>query len=770
MSFRSVVMQPLAMGLLLQASSGAEKPEEPAQPDGGSVVTDLDEMVVIGTRTRKEWIDASGTVLHETSEDLLRNGTQDLGGIAKYDPTISLPFDFGSGDGAFAYGQSGYGSINIRGVEGNRVAIELDGIRQPPEYVSTSFDIGAGDGAGGIGRDYFDPAMFEVVEVLKGGGSALYGSDALGGVVTFKTPDPESFLKGRNYGGMVRTQFFSANQSLASQVGGAFKTGRTSVMFLIAGREGEETENNGHLPPNPGESHSLSSLLKVEHEVGDSTFKAAFETFDRHALANVRSAVVSKFKVFDDYVYNEQQLERQRASLRWEWKPKDAWITELDTMAYWQHAGSGSENQSASLPLIFGGQPIPGTERTRKQRIDFDTDIGGFSSIARKEIGQENAIFQTFLAGIDVSLEQGANKFTRFDTGAPDDENRTSFAPTDTFRSGFFLQDEVAIQRKWIITPGIRFDYQTIDPHPNQAYLDRLKSLDLGSFGQSPPTDYSNFAVSPRLNLAWKPKDFLQVYGSYAHGVRNPSAEELSMIFDHPAVGGTSAGTLTVPNPGLKEEESNAFELGVKGDGKAGRAQAAVYYTRYKNFIENGVDTGKKDDENKVIVTTVNRGEAEIYGFELSGTLKPSYWWSNLDGWEVGASTGKSIGNNLTDHQPINTVDPWKTVGFIGYTDPSDKFGARLVGTYTAKVTRVNEDTNQGEFFRPPSWFTLDLNAFWRVQDTLTVNVGFNNIFDEKYWSWSTVRRGNGHLGGDATDDRSTAPGRNFSISITKTF
>jgi hemoglobin/transferrin/lactoferrin receptor protein len=141
-----------------------------------------------------------------------------------------------------------------------------------------------------------------------------------------------------------------------------------------------------------------------------------------------------------------------------------------------------------------------------------------------------------------------------------------------------------------------------------------------------------------------------------------------------------------------------------------------------------------------------------------------------MDGWEIGGATGKSIGNNLTDDVPLNTVDPWKTVAFIGYDDPSNKFGARLTGTYTAKVTRVDDTTNQNKFFRPPSWFTLDLGAYWKPQETLTINVGLNNIFDEKYWSWASVRRGNGHLGGDATDDRSTAPGRNFSISVTKTF
>ncbi|MCW1884354.1 TonB-dependent hemoglobin/transferrin/lactoferrin family receptor [Luteolibacter flavescens] len=767
---RSIVFQvTFAIGMALQSAPAADPEEVSAAGDDGSVVHDLGELIVVGTRTEQRWIDASGTTLRADSEDLLRTGSQDLSGFAKYDPTVSLPFDFSSGDGAFGYGQSGYGSINIRGAEGNRIAIELDGIRQPPQYVSTSFDMGSGDGAGGIGRDYFDPAMFDLVEVLKGGASALYGSDALGGVVAFSTPDPETMLTGRNAGGLVRLQYFSANESIAGQVGGAVKAGNTSVMLLYAGRHGEETANNGVEPPNPADFTSNSALLKAEHVQGDHTFRLALELFEREAFTDVRSAATSDFPVFDRYVLNNQLLDRQRASLKWQWTPQSesAWVDQLDSHAYWQHAGTVSENDSASSPLVIGGMPIPGTDRTRQQRISFDTDILGFSSVARKEFGSGRVI-HAGMAGLDFSIESGANRFTRLDSGAPQDVNRTSFAPTDTTRTGFFLQDEIKVDEKWFITPGLRMDWQEITPDPDQAYLDRLASL--GRFGQEPPTDYDNFSVSPRLNLAWKPTETMQWYGTYAHGVRNPSAEELSMIFDHPPSGGNPAGSLTVPNTSLQEEQSDAFELGFKSEGDAGRFQASVFYTRYRDFIENGVPTGELDDEGRDIVTTMNRGEAEIYGFELGGMLEAGHFHDRLRGWQIGMSTGKSIGNNLTDDVPLNSVEPWKTAGFFGYEDPEGRFGARLSGIYSAAVTRVDDTTNQGTFFRPPSWFTLDLAAWWEPSETVAIHAGFNNILDEKYWSWGSVRRGNGHLGGSATTDRSTAPGRNFSLSVTKTF
>lgn len=758
MTLRYLFPITLFLGIALQPAPAAES---------DSVVAGLDQIVVIGTRTERSWIDASGTVTRADAEDLLRTGSQDLSGFAKYDPTVSLPFDFASGDGAFAYGQSGYGSINIRGAEGNRIAIELDGIRQPPQYVSTSFDQG-GHGAGGIGRDYFDPAMFDLVEVLKGGGSALYGSDALGGVVAFSTPDPESMLNGRNAGGLLRTQYFSVNESVAGQLGGAVKAGETSLMLLYAGRHGKETANNGIEPPNPADFTSNSTLLKAEHVAGDHVFRLALEVFERDAFADVRSAVTSAFPVFTDYVHNRQILDRQRASLKWEYAPQDGWVDQLDSHFYWQHAGSRSDSDSASKPIVIGGMPIPGTERTRRQRIHFDTGIIGWSSVARRDVGNEDGVLHSVMAGIDLSSESGDNRFTRIDSGAAAGSNRTSFAPTDTGRAGVFVQDEIRIARKWFITPGLRVDWQSIEPDPNQAYLDRLAAL--GRFGQEAPMDYENTSLSPRLNVAWKPGDATQWYASYAHGVRNPSAEEISMIFDHPASGGNPAGSLTVPNPSLEEERSDAFELGFKAEGDAGRFQASVYYTSYKDFIENGVPTGELADDGREILTTVNRGEAEIYGFELGGMIELGHFREQAAGWQLGLSTGKSIGSNLTDDVPLNSIEPWKTAAFIGYEDPQGLFGARLTGLYTAAVDRVDDTTNQGTFFRPPAWFTLDLAAWWQPTETVSVHAGLNNLFDEKYWAWSSVRRGNGHLGGDATTDRITAPGRNFSLSITKTF
>ena len=133
-------------GHLAAQQDGTDSPEDEAPASTGSVVEELDEIVVVATRTEQRWLDTAGTVTRVDHAELVETGAQDLGGIVKYDPTVVVPFDMTTGDGAVAYAATGSASFNIRGTEGNRVGVEVDGIRQPPEYVSTSFDAGAETG------------------------------------------------------------------------------------------------------------------------------------------------------------------------------------------------------------------------------------------------------------------------------------------------------------------------------------------------------------------------------------------------------------------------------------------------------------------------------------------------------------------------------------------------------------------------------------------------------------------------------------------------
>lgn len=719
---------------------------------------DLDETYITATATPSPWLKTPGSGVLLKRSDFLARGGNDLGDLVRYDPTVSAPFSFASGDGTFGYGQTGYSGFNIRGSEANRILMLVDGIRQPEAFVSTSFSQDEGS-QGGAGRDYYDPAMFEATEILKGSASALYGSDALGGVVAFRTPDPGDFLSksGSNHAGMVRGQSFGVNESLAAQGFLALRQDAWSFLLGYAGRDGHETANNGRLSPNPQDFHSDSYLLKIHWQPSEAdTVAFAFENFRRTRFVNALSAFGFSTP-FDKEILNWEEQRRNRYSLRWIHRAEASpWLDEFDAQVYFQDTSNRSRNHSES---VFG--------RVRDQSIAFDTRITGIQCQMRKRVGRHDLAY-----GFDFSDSLSENRFTRQDNGLPFDNNRTSFAPTDTTRLGLFLQSQYSPgdNSPWSWTLGLRADYFSLKPDVGGDYLARINAISAGRNDILPAGDITNFTLAPRLAATYRIDGENSAYFEYSYGVRNPNAEEVSMVFDHAPSGANPAGTITLPNPRLEEERNHNLEIGYKHQSRGARYAVAAYYNRYSNLIENGALTGEQAPDGRDILTTRNAGEAEIYGYELSASWQLGEYCSNFDGVEFGFATGRSWGVNRSTGKWLNSIDPWKSSAWIGYTADDASWGARLTGTYVDALKHA-DDSSGGPYFRPPSYFTLDLSAYWKVTDSLTVQAGVNNLLDEQYWIWGSSRRNGGHITNSAAaTDRTTAPGTNGFISVSYQF
>ena len=142
-------------------------------------VNEFDRIVVTATRTERALDDvpirSSRAIDRERMDrELVRN----LKDLFRYEPGITVT----NGTGRF-----GLGDIRIRGLGGNRVRIETDGIAVPDAFSIGSFS--------NANRNFVDLDTLKRVEVVRGPGSALYGSDALGGVVSFITKDPSDYLE-----------------------------------------------------------------------------------------------------------------------------------------------------------------------------------------------------------------------------------------------------------------------------------------------------------------------------------------------------------------------------------------------------------------------------------------------------------------------------------------------------------------------------------------------------------------------------------------------
>ena len=236
------------------------------------------------------------------------------------------------------------------------------------------------------------------------------------------------------------------------------------------------------------------------------------------------------------------------------------------------------------------------------------------------------------------------------------------------------------------------------------------------------------------------------------------------------ALAGCDKGPTVEPNPDLKPETSKGIETGIRGKFDEGSFEIAVFYNKYRDFI---------DEDNAVVGGTVeqfqaiNIKRATIKGAEAKGRL-------NLDafgapqGLYTQGSVSYAYGRNDDNGEPLNSVNPLKGVFGLGYDQ--DNYGGLLSWTLVKKQDRVDSSTfhapdgDTSGPFKTPGFGVVDLTAFYKVTQDVTINGGLYNLTDKKYWNWDDVRSydsvGEAAVTGPANLDRLTQPGRNVAINL----
>ena len=209
------------MGFALAATAA---PAFAQDNDGEYWALRKSQIVVTATRTAVKAEDLPVTVSVKSDEQIADELVTDIRDLVRFEPGVSVqrqPARFGAALGAT--GRAGNDSFNIRGIGGNRVLIQVDGVRVPDGF---SF------GAQASGRgDYVDLGLIKSVEILRGPSSALYGSDGLAGAVSFITADPVDFIEaGKNVGGLLRAGYSSADEEFSETAILAGRSGDWSVM------------------------------------------------------------------------------------------------------------------------------------------------------------------------------------------------------------------------------------------------------------------------------------------------------------------------------------------------------------------------------------------------------------------------------------------------------------------------------------------------------------------------------------------------------------
>ncbi|WP_166635095.1 TonB-dependent hemoglobin/transferrin/lactoferrin family receptor [Mesocricetibacter intestinalis] len=154
---------------------------------------------------------------------------------------------FDAGIFAVEQNRGGTSGFSIRGVDKNRVAVNVDGLPQLQSYhATTSYVLRPKIGSGA--RNEIELENIAEVELNKGGSSVRGGNGALGGSVNFRTKHVHDVLsEGEKFALTSKTAYSSKDSQVMQSVGTAFDTGKVRGLFQYTYRNGKETKVHSNI-------------------------------------------------------------------------------------------------------------------------------------------------------------------------------------------------------------------------------------------------------------------------------------------------------------------------------------------------------------------------------------------------------------------------------------------------------------------------------------------------------------------------------------------
>jgi hemoglobin/transferrin/lactoferrin receptor protein len=726
-----------------QAQSGVTT--STTAPAKGVVEAQLRDVIVSGARSARALDEVPAAVDLIQGEDLDAAEVQDIRDLVRDLPNVSVkraPTRFGGVMGNV--GRDGNAGFNIRGLEGNRVLLTVDGIRVPRELVSGVF------GSAAFGRDYYDLGLVSRVEILRGANSALYGSDGLAGMVAMFTTEPSDLLQdGKSLAGRVSLSHDTEDRGtrLGLTLAGVASDTMQWLGSVQLGRS-HELDNQGantalnlnRTAPNPQDDQQVAVMGKLVFTPGGGQkHTLTLEHVDKSSAVEVltgrAAAVTTSTSVAD--LDGTTDLRRSRLSWDGRFRVGTPWADELRAMVGLQSA----ESQEVSTET----RPLNTSMATRVRDVSYSENTMQAVLQAEKLLPLGSGWSQKLVYGMDLMRSTLDNLVTGVNPPAYETYPLRRFPETVESTAALFVQSEFVSDR-WSLIPALRYDRVSLDAKASSLY-------------PLTPASLSADALTPKLGAIWRGGQDWSLFGNLAAGFKAPTPLQLNNYFEN--LSSPFYGYRSIPNPELKPEKSRTLELGLRGQGERLGWEAVAFTGRYKDFIEDMVTVGGSGtNADPTLYQSVNRQRVSLRGFELKGSLQLTP--QTL----LRAAYGQTTGTDTSTGQPLNSVNPAKLVLGVDHRVGDWKLGAAV--THTAKKASDDVDTSgTANQFATPAWTTLDLSASWQIRPGLKLSAAIRNLTDRTYWEWTNVR---GIAANSTVLDSYTAPGRNFALALSADF
>lgn len=635
--------------------------------------------------------------------------------------------------------QLGGGSPMIRGFATNRVLIVVDGVRMNNAIYRS------GNLQNVIS---LDASSLASAEVLFGPGSVIYGSDAIGGVMDFHTLSPRLASDSNiRVGGNALVRYSSANNEKTGHVdfniGGkqwGFTTSVTYTDFddLIMGSNGPDD----YLRPEYQEFVGGKDIIIKN----DNPKKQVHSGYDQwNIMQKIRFKPNESWDINYGFHYSttsdvpryDRLIEYRSGTLRdgdWYYGPQK-WVMHSLRIANFRESGlydrarltlAFQDYEESRHERRFGRlQLLNRTEKVQAYaaNLDFDKILSDKSSLF---YGLE-AVFNDI--GSEAFEENVETKATKgLSTRYPDGSTWQSYAA--------YLNLKSNLSKKVTFLAGLRYTQFGLEAPFDKTFFpfpfDKA-DIDAG-------------ALNGSLGFVFRPSDDWQFNLNGSTGFRSPNIDDVGKVFD------SAPGIVIVPNPALESEYSYNVDLGIiKTIAERVKIDITGFYTILnnaivrRNFTFNGQDSITYDGTLSQVQALQNIAQANVYGIQagLEAALSKNWSLSSYITWTEGEEEDEATGENV----PLRHAPPTFGATYLNYE--TNRFRASLYAMYNSEVSYDNltpteqakptiyaKDENGNPY--APNWFTLNLKASYQFTPVLQLNVGLENITDQRYRPYSS--------------------------------
>lgn len=652
--------------------------------------------------------------------------------------------------------QQGGGSPMIRGFAANRLIYTVDGVRMNNAIFR-----------GGNIQNVInlDPFAIESAEVVFGPGSVIYGSDAIGGVMSFQTLTPQmSQSDDPLVTGKAVARFSSANKENSGHFDVNLGWRKWALVTSFSAWDYDHLRQGSHGPDDYLKPYFVQRVDSVDRVVTQDDPR--LQVPSAYSQVNLMQKVRFKPSEVWDFEYGfhfsetspygryDRHNRRRNGTARyaeWDYGPQKWMMNNLKvsnsrrTVLYdeWDFRIAHQRFEESRIDRSLNSN----SRSISEEGVDaFSVNMDFLKSFSKRH---------TLFYGVEYVLNDVSSTGSITDISNGEVSPDASRYPQAQWQSAaLYMNDEYLLSDALSLRGGLRLNWFSLEAD----FRDNLPYFPL-PFEEASLSDQS---LTGSLGAVYRPNKNWALTSNFGTAFRAPNVDDIGKVFD------SEPGAVTVPNPNLSAEYAYNLDVGIAHVfSERVKLDVTTYYTLLnnalvrRNFSLNGQDSLLYLGELSRVQAIQNAADANVYGLQAGIEIKFTQELSFTGdiNWQVGEEI-------LDDgsKSPSRHAAPLFGSSRLNYNRGKVQLQAYVLFQEERRAEDLAfEERAKDEIYAQdenglnyaPAWYTLNVKAMVQLSEQLFLSTGLENITDQRYRPYSSGISG---------------AGRNFILSLRAQF